>query len=65
MKLRCPKCDKETVDAADWWLDRWLKVQNKLTANKVKYSKTEYTRKYKKTQRYIESLDPWFKTVKD
>jgi len=65
MNLTCPKCGKQTVDATEWWLNRWFKFQAQLVANKSKYSKTEYTRKYKASQRNIERLDPWYRAVKD
>lgn len=61
--LKCPCCDRDTVEAQKWWLDRWLKVQNHLVANKVKYTPAEYKKRYNRTQRWIEKLDPWFRKV--
>lgn len=65
MKLRCLRCGNQTVDSTSWWLDRWFKFQTELVANKVKYNKAEYIKKYNASQRHIERLEPWYRTVKD
>jgi len=65
MKLRCPKCGKQTIDAKTWWLDRLLKYQVQLVANRVKYPRIVYQRWYDKSQKHIEKLDPWYRIVKD
>lgn len=65
LMLKCPCCDRETIEAQQWWLDRWLKVQNHLVANKIKEPRRfTYLRKYLRVQFQIEKLDPWFKKVR-
>ena len=65
MKLRCPKCGKHTIDAKKWWLDRLLKYQVQLVANRVNYPRIVYQRWYDQSQKHIEKLEPWYRTVKD
>ena len=57
MMLKCTKCNRGHVDANKWWLDRALKTQAHLVANKPKYSKTTFEKKYMRTQGWIRSLD--------
>jgi len=60
MTIKCPKCNKPTIDANKWWLDRVLKFQNLLCANKIKYSKTAFQKKYARTEALIRKLDSGF-----
>ena len=65
MMLKCPKCENGEVDMRKWHLDRVLKTQVALVANKVKYSKTAYEKKYARTERWIREVDPeFYKEVK-
>lgn len=65
MKLKCTKCGKQTIDANKWWVDRLLKYQVQLVANKVKYPNVVFQRWYDKSQDLIEHLDPWYSYIKD
>ncbi len=65
MKLKCTKCGKQTIDANKWWLDRLLKYQVQLVANRIKYPKVIYQKWYDKSESLICKLDPWYRTVKD
>jgi len=58
MILKCCNCGRGHVDSTKWWLDRVLKAQVYLVANKPKYSKTSFDKAYSRTQRWIRELDP-------
>jgi hypothetical protein len=58
MILKCTKCDKISINAEKRWLDRALKAQVYLVANKPKYDKWEYLARYFKIGALITQLDP-------
>jgi hypothetical protein len=63
--VKCPKCENEIVELRKWQLDRALKSQVALVANKPKYSKTVFEKKYARTERWIREIDPkFYKEVK-
>jgi hypothetical protein len=58
MILKCTNCNKISINADRWWLDRALRAQAYLVANKPKYDKWEYLAKYFKVGALITQLDP-------
>ena len=50
----------EMVDLTKWQLDRMLKWQVFLTANKPKYSKTRFAKLFSRSERLIREIDPEF-----
>lgn len=63
--LKCHKCEEGEVELRKWHLDRALKSQVYLVANKPKYSKTIFEKKYARTERWIREIDPeFYKEVK-
>lgn len=48
------------LELRKWQLDRALKSQVSLVANKPKYSKTIFAKKYARTERWIREIDPEF-----
>lgn len=58
--VKCINCEYPTVDLKKWQLDRMLKWQVFLTANKPKYSKTRFAKLFSRSERLIRDIDPEF-----